>query len=87
MPWSARSTAYGLEARAERRLLSSGTPLVERWRVHVKTARGERFSPALTVPIDVAGEVATAPALVRLRARYPHLRPQAESFVVPTFTA
>ena len=78
---------YGLEARAERRLLSGGTPLVERWRVHVKTAPGERFSPALIVPIDVAGEVAAAPALVRLRARYAHLLPQAESFVVPTFTA
>ena len=78
---------YGLEARAERRVLSGGMPLVERWRIHVKTARGERFSPALTVPIDIAGDVPAAPALMRLRARYPHLLPQAEGFVVPTFTA
>ena len=80
------NTHYGLEARAERRVLSGGTPRVERWRVHAKTARGERFSPAQTVPIDVAGEVAAAPALVRLRVRYTHLLPHAESFVVPTFT-
>lgn len=66
--------------------MSGGTPRVERWRIQVKTARGERFSPAQTVPIDVAGGVAAVPALVRLHARYPHLLPQAESFVVPTFT-
>lgn len=80
------SSHYGLEAWAERRVLSGGTPRVERWRVHVKTARGERFSPTQIVPIDIAGDVAAAPALVRLRARYPHLLPQAGSFVVPTFT-
>jgi len=79
-------THYGLEVRVERRKLGGGTRAIERWRVHVKTSRGARFSPVQTVPIDVAGEVVAEPGLVRLGARYSHLLPQATSFVVPTFT-
>ena len=79
-------THYGLEVRVERRKLGGGARAMERWRVHVKTSRGARFSPVQTVPIDVAGEVVAEPGLTRLGARYSHLVPQATSFVVPTFT-
>ena len=79
-------THYGLEVRVERRKLGADARAMERWRVHVKTARGARFSPVQTVPIDVAGEVVAEPGMARLGARYSHLVPQATSFVVPTFT-
>lgn len=77
---------YGLATRVERRRLGGGARSMERWRVQVKTARSARFSPVQSIPIDVAGEVAAEPGLARLRARYSHLVPQAESFVVPIFT-
>lgn len=79
-------TRYGLDVRVERRRLGGVALSMERWRVHVKTMRGARFSPVQTVPIDVAGDVVAEPGLARLRAHYAHLMPQAESFVVPTFT-
>ena len=79
-------TRYGLEVRVERRRLGGAARSMERWRVQVKTSRGLRFSPVQTVPIDVAGDVVAEPGLARLRAHYAHLLPQAESFVVPTFT-